>query len=106
VSVAVSDPTVALPFLVCVDQAFNQRLPPQRQIDALERINGGVAFSELIQTKTTQVTAFRALMRDYPDRDPASLWAHAYDVEVEIVAVDPTNGAGPKLSPPGAGTGG
>jgi hypothetical protein len=40
-------------------------------------------------------------LRDFPGYDPAALWLHAYDVEVEIGEADPfSNGsatAGPQL---------
>jgi hypothetical protein len=52
-----------------------------------------------------RVVAFRALLRDYPDRDVSSLWLHSYDVEVEIVEPNPTNGNLPTLAPPSGGSG-
>lgn len=81
----------ALPMLIGVTQAFNARLPSQRVLDLLDKLEG-VGFVNLIQAQPFRIVAFRALMRDYPERDHASLWLHAYDVEVEILDVDPTNG--------------
>jgi hypothetical protein len=49
--------------------------------------------------------AFRALVRDHPDRDPTSLWLHAYDVEVDVSEADPTNGKPSTTWPPSATTG-
>jgi hypothetical protein len=39
------------------------------------------------------------LLKQFPDRDPASMWLFSYDVEVEIVDVDPTNGNSPTPEP-------
>jgi hypothetical protein len=99
-----ADPTVALPLLVHVDQAFSQRIISQRAADALEKLTGGTPYSELMQTQMNRVTAFRALLRDFPLRDETSLWAHAYDVEIELHTVDPTNSNGQTASPLSAGT--
>ncbi|HEV7535580.1 MAG TPA: hypothetical protein VGP90_08095 [Acidimicrobiia bacterium] len=93
----------ALPTLVRVSQAFSQRLPTQRVQDTLTRLEGGT-MGELLQTQPFRVVAFRALLRDHPDRDPTSLWLHAYDVEVEVVEADPTNGSSPTPAPPSAAT--
>jgi hypothetical protein len=87
----------ALPTLVHVSQAFSSRLPSQRVLDMLTRTEG-LEFTELAQNQPGRLLAFRALLRDYPERDTASLWLHAYDVEVEIDDVNPTNGSTPTLS--------
>lgn len=99
-----SDEDIPLPSLVHVDQSFNTRLPSQRVMDMLAKLESA-SISELIQTQTFRVVAFRALLRDFPNRDPASLWLHAYDTEVEVHDVDPTNGNGLTPSQPSVGTG-
>jgi|SRR5215472_4425704 len=96
------DDTGPLPELVTVTQAFIARLPSQRIIDLLTRLEPGAKFGELAENQPPRLIAFRALLRDHPARDPASLWMHAYDVEVAIVEVDPTNGKSPTPSPPSA----
>jgi hypothetical protein len=93
-----------LPAEVVVSQAFARRAPSQRVIDQLARLDP-TPFSELLQTGAFRVMAFRVLLRDYPRHDVASLWLHAYDVEVEIEdAVDPTSALAPTFSPPSAPT--
>ena len=52
-------------------------------------------FAELAQTQPFRIVAFRALLRDFPDYDPTALWMHAYDVEVDVLAENPTNGNAP-----------
>jgi hypothetical protein len=89
-----------LPELVTVTQAFIARMPSQRVIDMLKKLAPGVGFGELIEEQPPRVVAFRALLRDHPTRDETSLWLHAYDVEVDIVDVDPTNGSVPTPSLP------
>jgi hypothetical protein len=96
--------TEPLPTVVQVTQAFSSRMPTQRVQDTVTRAEGG-AFGELIQTQPFRIVAFRALLRDFPDRDPTSLWLHAYDVEVEVVEPDPTNGSSPTPAPPSVATG-
>jgi hypothetical protein len=83
--------TEALPYLVTVSLAFSSRVPTQRILDMLEKMEGG-NFGELAQRQPFRIVAFRALLRDYPRRDPSSLWMHAYDVEVEVQDENPTNG--------------
>jgi hypothetical protein len=94
----------ALPGVVTVTQAFSTRMPTQRVQDTITRAEGGT-FGQLIQTQPFRVVAFRALLRDFPDRDPTSLWLHAYDVEVEVAEPDPTNGNSPTPAPPSVVTG-
>jgi hypothetical protein len=94
-----------LPGLVTISKSFSNRLPSQRQLDQLARLEPGMDFGELARTQPFRLMAFRALMRDYPDRDPTSLWLHAYDVEVDVLDVDPTNGKSPTASPLSATTG-
>jgi hypothetical protein len=90
----------ALPDLVAVTQAFSARLPSQRVLDLLARAEGGaVDFGELAQSQPFRIVAFRALLRDFPGRDPTSLWMHAYDVEVEVSDVNPTNARSPTPGP-------
>lgn len=81
----------ALPNLVAVTQAFSGRLPSQRVLDLIDKLEG-VGFAQLVSTQPFRIVAFRALLRDYPGRDESSLWLHAYDVEVEVIDADPTNG--------------
>jgi hypothetical protein len=94
----------ALPTLVQVSQAFSSRLPSQRVLDMLTRTEG-IDFAALAQNQPGRLLAFRALLRDYPERDTASLWLHAYDVEVEIEDVNPTNGKLPMPALGGADSG-
>jgi len=89
-----------LPDLVTVTQAFIARLPSQRILDLLAQLEPGVKFGELAENQPPRLIAFRALLRDHPGRDPASLWLAAYDIEVAIEEVDPTNGKSPTPSPP------
>jgi hypothetical protein len=91
-----------LPELVTVTQSFIARLPSQRVLDVLAKLEPGLKFGDLAENQPPRLIAFRALLRDHPGRDPASLWLHAYDVEVALVEVDPTNGSTPTLSPPSA----
>ena len=92
----------ALPLMVSCTQSFIARLPSQRVIDLLSKLEPDQRFAELIESQPPRIIAFRALMRDYPNRDMTSLWMHAYDVEVAVVEPDPTNGSVPTLSPPSA----
>jgi hypothetical protein len=91
-----------LPELVSVTQAFVARLPAQRVLDVLKRLEPGVKISELMEEQPPRMIAFRVLLKDYPLRDAASLWMHAYDVEVALVEGDPTNGHVPTRSLPSA----
>jgi hypothetical protein len=93
-----------LPALVQVTQSFVSRLPSQRVLDQLRHCEPATPFGELAETQPFRIVAFRALMRDFPDRDITSLWLHAYDVEVDIVEADPTNGKSATPSPPSAAT--
>jgi hypothetical protein len=95
-----------LPTLIETSAAFIARLPSQRVIDLLARLEPGVKFAELMENQPPRMIAFRVLSRDHPGRDPASLWAHAYDCEVAIVDVDPTSQNGRTTSPRSAVTGG
>jgi hypothetical protein len=98
-------PEVALPTLIGVSTAFSSRLPSQRVMDLLARAEGGVSFGELAQSQPFRIVAFRALLRDFPERDPTSLWLHAYDVEVEVAEENPTNGKSPTPVLGSAGSG-
>jgi len=91
-----------LPDTVFATQAFIARLPSQRILDLLKRLEPDHPFGELIEDQPPRLIAFRALLRDYPDRDPTSLWMHAYDVEVALIDVDPTNGNALMPLPPSA----
>jgi hypothetical protein len=90
----------ALPELVNCTQAFIARLPSQRVIDLLTKLEPGSNFGQLMETQPPRMIAFRKLLLDFPLRDPASLWLHAYDVEVGIIEVDPTVSNGQTTSPP------
>jgi hypothetical protein len=95
----VTDPAeVPLPTLVSVTQAFASRMPTQRVQDTVTRAEGG-SFGDIIQAQPFRVVAFRALLKDFPGRDPTSVWMHAYDVEVEVVEPNPTNGDSPTPAP-------
>ena len=93
-----------LPLLITVSTAFSSRLPSQRVLDVLERIEPG-GFGQLAASQPFRIVAFRALLRDYPNRDATSLWLHAYDVEVEVDEINPTNGKYPTPAPGSAVTG-
>jgi hypothetical protein len=97
--------TDRLPELVNVSQAFSARLPSQRVMDALAKVEPNMTFAQLAETQPFRIVAFRALLRDYPDRDVQSLWMHAYDVEVDVADENPTNGSGPMPSLPSVTTG-
>jgi hypothetical protein len=99
-----ADADVALPVLVAVSTSFSSRLPSQRQLDLLAKIEGA-DFAELATRQPFRIVAWRALLRDFPERDPTSLWMHAYDVEVEVAEENPTNGKSPTPAPPFAATG-
>jgi hypothetical protein len=94
-----TDADQPLPDLITASQAFIARLPSQRVIDLLARLEPGVKFGELIEAQPPRMIAFRVLLRDFPTRDPASLWLHAYDCEVALIEPDPTNGSAPAPSP-------
>ena len=95
---------VVLPTLVKVNQAFASRAPTQRVIDTLTRLEGGGSFGDLATAQPFRLTAFRALLRDFPSYDPAALWLHAYDVEVEIGETDPFSNGSPTAGPPSLST--
>jgi hypothetical protein len=97
---------VVLPTLVVVPDSFAARLPSQRVLDQIARLEPTTPFAELVQSQPFRIVAFRALLRDFPDRDPTSLWLHAYDCEVQVETADPTSGSGPTPWPPSAVTGG
>lgn len=92
----------ALPELISATQAFVARMPSQRVVDLLRKIEPDQNFAELAENQPPRLIAFRALLRDHPNRDPTSLWMHAYDCEIALVEVDPTNGKLPTLLPPSA----
>jgi hypothetical protein len=94
-----------LPTVISASQAFTTRLPSQRLIDLLARLEQDVPFPELAQNQPFRLIAFRKLLEDHPERDPTSLWLHAYDVEVDIAEADPTPSSGPTPTPPSALTG-
>jgi len=94
-----------LPSLVTVSTAFSQRLPSQRVLDLISKVED-MPFGDLASAQPFRLVAFRALIRDYPLRDPTSLWLHAYDTEVQVEDPDPTNGKLPTPVPPSPITGG
>src|SRR5215471_13282370 len=89
---------VPLPLLVHVTPAFAERMPTQRVIDAVTRIEGG-RIADIGREQPFRLVAFRALLRDFPGRDVSSLWLHSYDVEVEIDVPDPTSPPSTTLAP-------
>jgi hypothetical protein len=93
-----------LPDMIEVTQSFIARLPSQRIIDLLKRLEPDMKFGELMEDQPPRMIAFRALLRDHPRRDPASLWLHAYDVEVAIAPADPFSPNGQTASPASAPT--
>lgn len=93
-----------LPDLVTVSLAFSSRLPSQRVLDMIDAVELA-PFSELAQTQPFRIVAFRALLRDFPDVDPAELWAHAYDTEVDVETPDPTDNGSRTPAPVFAPTG-
>jgi hypothetical protein len=96
---------VPLPLVLSVTKAATQRMPSQRVIDLLNRLEPGRPFGELAVEQPFRIIALRQLMADYPDRDLTSLWMHAYDVEVDIIDVDPTSNGAPMPMPTFAATG-
>jgi hypothetical protein len=95
-----------LPTRVTVTRAMLQRVvPPQRLQDEITKLEGR-PYRDVYEAQPFRCEAFRVLQHDHPLRDPASLWLHAYDVEVEMAEEDPTNGNSPKLGPPSVATGG
>ena len=96
-----TDEGVTLPAAVQVTAEFMARIPSQRVLDVLEKVEPGTgeAFGLTLQAQPTRVVAFRALLRDFPDYDAGALWLHAYDVEVELQAGNPTNGTLPTPAP-------
>ena len=95
-----------LPTLVSVPQSFIARLPSQRVIDLLAKLEPGIKFAELMEDQPPRMIAFRWLLREYPIRDPSSLWMHAYECEVGIIdEPDPTNGKSSTPWPPSVPTG-
>jgi hypothetical protein len=101
---APGDAAEVLPTTVTCTQSFIARLPSQRIIDLLARLEPGTKFGDLIEAQPPRMIAFRWLLREYPDRDPTSLWMHAYDVEVAIEEPDFTSSNGPKPLLPSAPT--
>ena len=96
---------VVLPTVVEVTSAFTQRLPTQRVIDLITRLEPGRPFPEIAADMPFRVIAFRKLRADYPDGDDTALWLHSYDVEVQVVEADPFSVNGLTLTPPSAATG-
>ena len=93
-----------LPSIIHASADFAGRLPSQRVLDLVAKVEPA-GFAELAQTQPFRIVAFRALLRDFPDYDPTALWLHAYDVEVEVDAVNPTNGKSPTNAPDSAAIG-
>jgi hypothetical protein len=93
-----------LPDTIEATQGFISRLPSQRIIDLLAKLEPGTPFGQLMEGQPSRMIAFRGLLRDHPRRDPASLWMAAYDVEVAILEVDPFSANGRTASPPFAPT--
>jgi hypothetical protein len=95
-----------LPTVMTVSGAFSRRAPSERVSDLLVKYEPGYSdLGELIKAHPFRVIAFRALLKEFPLRDPGSLWMHAYDVELEIEEADPTAGGSPTIGPLSASTG-
>jgi hypothetical protein len=99
----VSDLDLELPTTLDCTLEFVKRLPSQRVLDALARIEP-TPFGEIQEAQPTRVLAFRLLVRDHPGRDIASLWLHSYDCEVQLHDADPSAGPGPTPWPGSAPT--
>ena len=99
-----ADPNVPLPTLLSVAASFSARLPSQRVLDQLAEFEG-MDFGTLATTQPFRIVAYRALLRDFPGRDPRSLWMHAYDVEVEVESADPLSSVSTMLGQGSAGSG-
>jgi hypothetical protein len=97
------DATDALPTLITVSQAFTRRLPSQRVVDQLNGLEPA-GFKAIAENQAFRLIAFQALVRAYPGRDMASLWLHAYDVDVDISDADPMSGSSRTAGPPSAVT--
>jgi len=93
-----------LPTVIEISTAFASRMPSQRVIDLLKHVEPDQNFSEIAENQPPRLLAFRALLRDHPNRDTTSLWLHAYDCEVALQDVDPTNGKSPTPWPPSVPT--
>jgi hypothetical protein len=98
-----ADPNTPLPTEMSATLSFVKRIPSQRMLDGLAHLDS-TPFGELQDQMPSRVLAFRLLVRDFPSRDLASLWMHAYDVEVELVDSDPTSALGQMPSLPSAPT--
>jgi hypothetical protein len=94
-----------LPTVVKVTRAFTQRLPSQRIIDLVVRLEPGRPFPEIAADQAFRLIAMRRLLEEFPDRDPTSLWLHSYDVEVDVVDSDPFLNGSPTPTPLSADTG-
>ncbi|HEY2302706.1 MAG TPA: hypothetical protein VGH66_12490 [Acidimicrobiales bacterium] len=81
--------TDPLPTVITCTTAFTKRLPTQRLLDQLAHLEPGATFADLAAAQPFRIIAFRILVRDYPGRDQASLWGHAYDCEVDVADDDP-----------------
>jgi hypothetical protein len=99
-----SDLGQPLPDEVTATLAFVKRLPSQRVIDQLSKLESGTSFAELSEQQPSRVLAFRVLLRMFPLRDIPSMWMHAYDVEVILEDVDPTSAVALTALPPSAPT--
>jgi hypothetical protein len=96
-----------LPLVVAVTKSFQSRIPSQRVLDLMRKVANGASLGEIGEEQPSQMTAFRVLLRDFPERDPTSLWMHAYDVEVEVTdLLDPTSGTFTTPARSSADTGG
>ena len=94
----------ALPLLVTVTHAFSSRLPSQRVMDAIARLEPDENFADLALRQPFRIVAFRALYAQHPG-DVNRLWMHSYDVEVDVLEPDPTSGRSPTSSRDSAATG-
>ena len=95
---------IELPTVVAVNEGFARRWPSPRLQHVIRDVEG-MPFQQVIGDDPSRVTAFRALVRDFPDYDLTALWLHSFDVELDLVELDPTNGKSPTPGPLSAITG-
>ena len=96
---------IELPTVVAVNEGFARRWPSPRLQHVIRDVEG-MPFQQVIGDDPSRVTAFRALVRDFPDYDLTALWLHSYDVEVDVVESDGflVNGQMPTLPSVPSGT--
>jgi hypothetical protein len=91
--------TDPLPTRVQVDQDEAAILPSSRLAHVIRQAEG-IPVMQYIQDDPFRVVAFRRLHEQFPDYDLNALWLHCYDVEIQLVTADPTNGSTGTPGPP------